>query len=67
MSWEKLPTEIVIYIFKIRNEIRNEIRNKASQTIQNAWLKYISLDINIILYWNIARIVGHWGNFTTRV
>ena len=48
MSWEKLPTEIVIYIFKIRNEIRNEIRNKASQTIQNAWLKYISLDINAL-------------------
>ena len=41
MSWEKLPTEIVIYIFKIRNEIRNE----ASQTIQNAWLKYILLDV----------------------
>ena len=41
MSWEKLPTEIVIYIFKIRNEIRN----KASQTIQNAWLKYILLDV----------------------
>ena len=36
-----LPTEIVIYIFKIRNEIRNE----ASQTIQNAWSKYILLDI----------------------
>ena len=48
MSWEKLPTEIVIYIFKIRNEIRNEIKNKASQTIQNAWLKYISLDINAL-------------------
>ena len=48
MSWEKLPTEIVIYIFKIRNEIRNEIRNKAAQTIQNAWLKYISLDINAL-------------------
>ena len=41
MSWEMLPTEIVIYIFKIRNEIRNE----ASQTIQNAWSKYISLDL----------------------
>ena len=41
MSWEMLPTEIVIYIFKIRNEIRNE----ASQTIQNAWAKYISLDL----------------------
>ena len=41
MSWEMLPTEIVIYIFKIRNEIRNE----ASQTIQNAWAKYISIDI----------------------
>ena len=40
-----LPTEIVIYIFKIRNEITNEIRNKASQTIQNAWSKYILLDI----------------------
>ena len=48
MSWEKLPTEIVIYIFKIRNEIRNEIRKKASQTIQNAWSKYISLDINAL-------------------
>ena len=36
-----LPTEIVIYIFKIRNEIRNV----ASQTIQNAWSKYISLDL----------------------
>ena len=45
MSWEKLPTEIVIYIFKIRNEIRNEIRNKASQRIQNAWKKYILLDV----------------------
>ena len=36
-----LPTEIVIYIFKIRKEIRNE----ACQTIQNAWSKYISLDL----------------------
>ena len=41
MSWEMLPTELVIYIFKIRNEIRN----KASQSIQNAWSKYISLDL----------------------
>ena len=36
MSWEMLPTEIVVYIFKIRNEIRI----KASKTIQIAWLKY---------------------------
>ena len=44
--WEMLPTEIVIYIFKIRNEIRN----KACHTIQNAWKKYILLDIIAINY-----------------
>ena len=44
MSWEMLPQEIIIYIFKIRNEIRNH----ASLTIQNAWFRYIFSDINAI-------------------
>ena len=40
MSWEILPTEICIYILKIRNNIRNN----ASKKIQNAWRKYIVND-----------------------
>ncbi len=44
MSWEMLPQEIIIYILKIRNNIRNH----ASQTIQNAWFKYIIFDINAV-------------------
>ena len=35
-----LPTEICIYILKIRNNIRNN----ASKKIQNAWRKYIVND-----------------------
>ena len=37
MSWELLPTEICVYILKIRNNIRNN----AAKKIQNAWKKYI--------------------------
>ena len=37
MSWEMLPSEICIYILKIRNNIRNN----AAKKIQNAWKKYI--------------------------
>ena len=44
MSWEMLPTEIVVYIFKIRNEIRI----KASKTIQIAWLKYTLQEVMAI-------------------
>ena len=40
MSWEILPTEICVYILKIRNNIRNN----ASKKIQNAWRKYIVND-----------------------
>ena len=40
MSWIMLPTEICIYILKIRNNIRNN----ASKKIQNAWRKYILKD-----------------------
>lgn len=40
MSWEILPTEICVYILKIRNNIRNN----ASKKIQNAWRKYIVKD-----------------------
>ena len=35
-----LPSEICIYILKIRNNIRNN----ASKKIQNAWIKYIIND-----------------------
>ena len=35
-----LPTEICVYILKIRNNIRNN----ASKKIQNAWRKYILKD-----------------------
>lgn len=37
MSWANLPTEICVYILKIRNNIRNN----AAKKIQNAWKKYI--------------------------
>ncbi len=37
MSWAILPTEICVYILKIRNNIRNN----AAKKIQNAWKKYI--------------------------
>ena len=37
MSWQMLPTEISIYILKIRNNIRYT----ASKKIQNAWRKFI--------------------------
>ena len=40
MSWEILPTEICVYILKIRNNIRNN----ASKKIQNAWRNYILKD-----------------------
>ena len=40
MSWIMLPTEICIYILKIRNNIRNN----ASKKIQNAWINYIFKD-----------------------
>ena len=40
MSWEMLPSEICIYILKIRNNIRNN----ASKKIQNAWINYIIND-----------------------
>jgi hypothetical protein len=40
MSWEMLPTEICVYILKIRNNIRNN----ASKKIQNAWINYIFKD-----------------------
>jgi hypothetical protein len=40
MSWTILPTEICVYIFKIRNNIRNN----AAKKIQNAWRKYIVND-----------------------
>ena len=36
-----LPTDICVYILKIRNEIRNN----SSNIIQNAWRKYIISDI----------------------
>ena len=36
-----LPTDICVYILKIRNEIRNNYSN----IIQNAWKKYIISDI----------------------
>lgn len=36
-----LPTDICVYILKIRNEIRNN----SSNIIQNAWKKYIISDI----------------------
>ena len=35
-----LPTEICVYILKIRNNIRNN----ASKKIQNAWINYIFKD-----------------------
>lgn len=41
MSWEILPSDIRIYILKIRNNIRNN----ASNIIQNIWRKYIISDI----------------------
>ena len=41
MSWEILPTEICVYILKIRNEIRVN----ACKLIQNAWENYIFPDI----------------------
>ena len=41
MSWDMLPTDICVYILKIRNEIRNN----SSNIIQNAWRKYIISDI----------------------
>jgi hypothetical protein len=40
MSWTNLPTEICVYILKIRNNIRNN----AAKKIQNAWRKYIVKD-----------------------
>ena len=55
MSWQMLPTEISIYILKIRNNIRYT----ASKKIQNGWKKYIlpeqiaidlALDIEIDQY-----------------
>ena len=41
MSWEMLPTEIILYILKIRNNIRYN----ASKKIQNAWRKFILPDL----------------------
>ena len=41
MSWDMLPTDICIYILKLRNNIRNN----ASNLIQNSWRKYIISDI----------------------
>ena len=41
MSWDMLPSDISIYIFKIRNNIRNN----ASNIIKNAWKNYIIHDI----------------------
>lgn len=40
MSWTILPTEICVYILKIRNNIRNN----AAKKIQNTWRKYIVND-----------------------
>ena len=36
MSWDMLPSDIHIYILKIRNNIRND----ASNIIQKYWRKY---------------------------
>ena len=41
MSWEMLPSELQIYILKIRNEMRNN----ASKKIQKAWFNYIYPEI----------------------
>lgn len=46
MSWAILPTEICVYILKIRNNIRNN----ASKKIQNAWRKYIVNDCVAIYF-----------------
>ena len=41
MSWDMLPTDICIYILKIRNNIRIN----AANIIQNGWRNYIISDI----------------------
>ena len=44
MSWELLPTEISVYILKLRHEFRNN----ACKKIQNAWTKFILPEVTAI-------------------
>lgn len=63
MSWEKLPTEICIYILKIRNEFR--VAN-ACKIIQNAWENYILQD-NIAFNLALNIKIDHFDNIMVSI
>ena len=44
MSWELLPTDITIYILKLRSSLRND----ACLKIQSSWFKHILPDMTAI-------------------